>query len=151
MSKLKTAEEIFPFSDYANKDVCYADIIEKFEEYKDQYLNQETVKPIGLSKEEIDKTVEDNFKGLRDCIEDKDIAEWYISVVKTMLEHYFEGQSVKPIGEDRQELVNEAQDLMIKLLPAEKFGENPEAERLYDILNELALPSPPSEETKEPQ
>lgn len=32
--------------------------------------------------------VEENFKGLRDCIEDQDIAEFYISLVRTLLETY---------------------------------------------------------------
>ena len=32
---------------------------------------------------DLDELVEDNFKGLRDCISDSDIAEFYISLVKT--------------------------------------------------------------------
>ena len=34
---------------------------------------------------DLDELVEDNFQGLRDCIEDKDIAEFYIDLVKTVI------------------------------------------------------------------
>tara|TARA_R110000868_G_scaffold36248_4_gene128775 strand:- start:1053 stop:1598 length:546 start_codon:yes stop_codon:yes gene_type:complete len=34
---------------------------------------------------DLDELVEDNFKGLRDCINDSDIAEFYISLVKTVV------------------------------------------------------------------
>jgi hypothetical protein len=34
---------------------------------------------------DLDELVEDNFKGLRACIEDQDIAEFYISLVKTTI------------------------------------------------------------------
>jgi hypothetical protein len=57
------------------------------------YSNQRQERPLySLSKKncevifngyDLDELVEDNFKGLRDCISDSDIAEFYISLVKT--------------------------------------------------------------------
>jgi len=34
---------------------------------------------------DLDELVEDNFKGLRDCISDSDMAEFYINLVKTTI------------------------------------------------------------------
>lgn len=34
---------------------------------------------------DLDELVEDNFQGLRNCIEDKDISEFYINLVKTVV------------------------------------------------------------------
>ena len=43
-------------------------------------------KAMELNKERYlsEETIEDNFKGLRDCIEDKEIAEFYINLAKTI-------------------------------------------------------------------
>ena len=43
-------------------------------------------KAMELNKDKLfsEEIIEDNFKGLRDCIEDKDIAEFYINLAKTI-------------------------------------------------------------------
>jgi len=79
-----------------------------------------------LSKEEISKVVEENFRGLRDCIEDKALAEWYIEVIKTMLEHYFESnvphESIEILKDIMTEFI-EAHNMLSKtLLSSEDYN-----------------------------
>lgn len=57
-------------------------------------------------------------------------AKQYRDIVREVLE-----QLEEPTGE--QELIEEAKELVLKLLPADNFGEDYDAERLYEILETL--------------
>jgi hypothetical protein len=47
--------------------------------------------------------------------------------------------SHQPSGQYEDDIAEEAKELMIKLLPGEEYGENEDAERLYEIIEQLVL------------